>query len=214
MSSLLDRMILRTQRALSPIEPLVTPTYADRSESYDGVTAASIAPSVLPSRNETQDVSTPGRSFVRQEPTEMHDPAPRAPVPSAQTQTQSTALPTDISPSTQPPAAQEEQGDGPRPASKQIQSTPNLVEAPPLPVTRAHIIQKVFQNTATQNAGAGVDPVNPQNPLQPTLPTEVSISIGHIEVRAVQRPQPVRKSAPPPRVTLDDYLHRRNEGAQ
>jgi len=213
MSSLLDRMILRTQRALSPIEPLVTPTYAERSESYDGVTAASIGPSVLPSRNETQDVSTPGRSFVRQEPTEMHNPAPRAPVPSAQTQTQSTTLLTDISPFTQAPAAQE-QGDGSRPASQQLQSTSNPVEAPPLSVTRAHIIQKVFQNTATQNAGASVDPVNPQNPLQPTPPTEVSISIGHIEVRAVQRPQPVRKSASLPRVTLDDYLHRRNEGAQ
>ncbi len=210
MSSLLDRMILRTQRALSPIAPLVTPTYAERSESYDGVTVASIAPSVLPSRNETHDVSTPGRSFVRQEQTEMYDRTPRALVPSAQTQAQSTTLPTDISPFTQLPAVLD-QGDGPKPVSEQLQSTSNLVEAPPLSVTRAHIIQNVFQNRATQNAGTSVGPVNP---LQPTPPTEVSISIGHIEVRAVQRPQPVRKSVPLPRVTLDDYLHRRNEGAQ
>ena len=213
MSSLLDRMILRTQHALSPIEPLVTPTYAERSESYDGGTATSIGPSVLPPRNETEDVSTSGRSFVRQEPKEMHYPALRVRVPSAETQTQSTTLPTDIYPFTQAPAAQE-QGDGPKPASEQLQSTTHLDQAPPLSVTRAHIIQKVFQNTATQNAGASVDPVNPQNPLPPAVTTEVSISIGHIEVRAVQRPQPVRKSAPLHRVTLDDYLHRRNEGAQ
>jgi len=213
MSSLLDRMILRTQRALSPIAPLVTPTYAERSESYDGVTVASIAPSVLPSRNETQDVSTPGRSFVRQEQTEMYDRTPRALVPSAQTQAQSTTRPTDISPFTQLPAGLD-QGDGPKPVSEQLQSTSHLDPAPPLSVTRAHIIQTVFQNTPTQNAGASVGPINPQSPLQPTPPTEVSISIGHIEVRAVHRPQPVRKSAPLPRVTLDDYLHRRNEGAQ
>jgi hypothetical protein len=38
--------------------------------------------------------------------------------------------------------------------------------------------------------------------------TEVTISIGQVEVRAAQAPQPVRKAAPRPRVTLDEYLRR------
>ena len=41
-------------------------------------------------------------------------------------------------------------------------------------------------------------------------PTEVSISIGHIEVRSVRRNDPPRRLATRPRVTLDEFLRRRN----
>lgn len=39
--------------------------------------------------------------------------------------------------------------------------------------------------------------------------TEITISIGHIEVRAAPAPEPPRKPAARPRVTLDEYLRRR-----
>jgi len=44
--------------------------------------------------------------------------------------------------------------------------------------------------------------------------TEVHISIGHIEVRSAPRAAAPRKPAPRPRVTLDEYLRRRNGGTR
>jgi len=56
------------------------------------------------------------------------------------------------------------------------------------------------------------EPIPPPAPQGP--PTEVHISIGHIEVRSAPPAPAPRKPALRPRVTLDDYLRRRNGGAR
>jgi hypothetical protein len=42
----------------------------------------------------------------------------------------------------------------------------------------------------------------------PAAPPQVTISIGHVEVRAAPVSQPARRPAFRPRVTLDEYLRR------
>ena len=44
--------------------------------------------------------------------------------------------------------------------------------------------------------------------------TEVTISIGHIEVRAAPPAEPARRPAPRARVTLEEFLRRREGGAR
>jgi hypothetical protein len=49
------------------------------------------------------------------------------------------------------------------------------------------------------------------NSEAPAAPTQITISIGHVEVRAAPVSQPPRQPAFRPRVTLDEYLRRTGE---
>jgi hypothetical protein len=67
---------------------------------------------------------------------------------------------------------------------------------------------KSINNVPRTRAAHGVAEKQGETPL------EVNVTIGHIEVRAAAPVKtPVRKTTPP-RVSLDDYLNRRNGGAR
>jgi hypothetical protein len=92
----------------------------------------------------------------------------------------------------------------------QIQTERNEV-----PVTERTAVQGVaIAPSEARDQPSGFELRTPLVEQRPTDPVEVHVSIGHIEVRAAAPPKtPVRRS-PPPRVSLNDYLKRRNEGAQ
>jgi hypothetical protein len=84
----------------------------------------------------------------------------------------------------------------------------------PLPTPRAGEVHRRFEEPQPRAASTGAYPQRMQQPLprEPDAPV-IHVSIGRIDVRAVapaEKPQP--KARPPlaPRLSLDDYLRRRD----
>jgi hypothetical protein len=124
------------------------------------------------------------------------------------------------------------------PVSRVMAPPERKLEAPATPLPAEHERKNTLEGRPAQRiaptrfeaapAKPASGPILPTSPLStvmpspgalPELATErgpvVRIHIGRIEVRAVTPPQQAPASRPaarPPRLTLDDYLHQRDEG--
>ncbi len=225
MNNLIDRMIMRVQRPTSPVEPLLPQLYASRPntlvesvvnstqaiESLRETDPTFIIKRSSESRLQVQHVLAQTPLGESTEPVRTNalrgehfsDPAiPEASAPPLHLP-KLEPLPAAI------PQLYESESPSPQPhrptqgTTKHVQGV-HEKESPKLVSTR--LATPPSQKIRAEK----VDQRNIRNQLQPASTTEVNISIGHIEVRAIQRSEPVRRSVPPPsHVTLEDYLRRR-----
>lgn len=232
MNNLIDRMIMRVQRPISPVEPLLTQLYAPRpnglvdsevnsapaiesrhqvhphpiskqvNASRLQVQQAQDAPVAQPFRQSTEHLLTNTRR--RDHLSDSVISESRAPAPTLSMREASPSTPTQLY-----------ESDSPRtqPHRRAQSTTKNTQDIPKEEYTRlgsTRLAPLTSQNESTRRTERNVDKSITQNQLRPAPTTEVNISIGHIEVRAIQRTEPVRRSVSPSHVTLDDYLRRRS----
>ncbi|WP_213803531.1 hypothetical protein [Granulicella sp. dw_53] len=232
MSRLIDRMLLRMQQPISPIAPVAVPLFngpaytpsetvvqatpkdgvrnnLPESVNLDASSPTQQIGSLLP---ETKEKFVPGShpfqqddaahaSAVIQLPHELPEPtivsvdqearviaaAPSVPVQAA------TVLPV------------------PQSIIDQA-SLPSITMAAPPIGDRDPMVSPRTTRPADPQATQRPSPPQPVVLASP-ITTEVNISIGHIEVRAVQGAQPAARPAPAPHVTLADFLdHGRSNG--
>jgi hypothetical protein len=210
MTHFLDRLVDRARGEAPRVEPLLTPRFAP-SAFTEVAEEKEVAPGTRNARLSADD-SPPSRAPA--EPVEKIDP--NNPLVVRQER-----VPTDPLPKT-------------REQSLKIVREKLLV---PLQNTESNSPLLVRQ-TLAQNFESGVPraPVRPLTPatnrdstqsrdriqtVPPNEPAEerpiVRVTIGRIEVRAVTPPAPPPRQAvrpPVPKLTLDDYLKSRNEGAR
>ncbi len=205
MSGVLERMILRTRSALAGIEPLFAPRYAasegfrepgDRPtgapaprQRQTARTARTIAPDramasspVAPAFSEEGARAT---SWPRQEPVVDEVPGSLSTAP-ADVSSDSVSAPL--------PA-------GPRQAEEPAARAPPLASA--RTVSADDAITRSARSTAPQ------PPAFAANGEASAAPPHVTISIGHVEIRAAPVSPPPRRPSFRPRMTLDEYLGRR-----
>ena len=228
MSGVLERMILRTRSALAGIEPLFAPRYAasegfrepgDRPtgapaprQRQTARTARTIAPDramasspVAPAFSEEGARAT---SWPRQEPVVDEVPGSLSTAP-ADVSSDSVSAPL--------PA-------GPRQAEEPAARAPPLASARTVSaddaITRSARSRIALTNDAASPAGPVLARVSKQRtaPQPPAFaangeasaaPPHVTISIGHVEIRAAPVSPPPRRPSFRPRMTLDEYLGRR-----
>jgi hypothetical protein len=223
-------MIARVTRVLSPVEPIRPSMYAGEAplleETESPPSPSVVRPEAVTIEEEgsrrsgtkggaAADASTPAgpvgdpRERIRKEPgespvhTEHTFAKPPTPVP-VRARISSWPL--------------RETASHPDQSAEGIESTtvraretpPRMLEPPAEPAPRAP-----FWTDAPRLAGLGrtdSPQVNDGDPKR-AQPVEVHVSIGHIEVRAAAPMTPSRPArvAPRPRVSLDDYLRRRNQ---
>jgi hypothetical protein len=165
--------------------------------------------------------------FERREPTSHSIPEPsQAPSAGARSADPSVAFPERPETAGAPPESSAAEPEGP--SRSGLGRAPSHIglarlDPPPIPVRAG----------GRRDQAAAVNPGSPRPDLPPArpeprrpLPTEsnaqggenafrestveVNIAIGHIEVRSVPRPEVPRRPIARPRVTLDEYLRRRN----
>jgi hypothetical protein len=201
MSGVLDRMLLRPRQALSSVEPLVAPRYAPAS-----LVSLYSEPAAITEKQRNQSSDSQANIFSE-----------RTTAP-----TQHTAKPASVIPEYSKPnrglSNVTRDDDYTAPSSVPVHSVEHSL--PQEVVTQrtgtAPVMYPVMERlrSAAQPALSKAADRKDREIEQQVSSTEVNITIGHIEVRAVPHPQPVRKSSAIPHVKLDDYLHRRNEGAR
>ena len=232
MNKLIDRMITRVRRPISPVEPLLSQLYVPHSNALlDSETDS--APAIQsaytghsPRISEQQNISdaqTPraqgatdaqrSQQFSMRQPIDVlrnNNPSDDPAIFEFQPRTLSKSKVEQPSPS--PRRHEQDSQSVQLHASKQstAQHMPAAPEKdyPQLASTHPATPNPQNERRAPQNVS--------QNQIHQATTTEVNISIGHIEVRAIQRAEPVRRSPPPPssHVTLDDYLRRRSGASQ
>jgi hypothetical protein len=231
--NLIDRMITRIQRPVSPVEPLLTQLYmpgrggiVEREltstfaiESGRHVDRDLNQPNVSrPLAQKTQDAldSQPFRQSIRQQPTNaphrdsLSDPVTaKSPAPALLPKIE--RLPFTISQLYEGDSRLTEPNQTTQNTTKQM---PDIHENEQSNLTNPRLATLVSQNELTRRTERSLDQGSAQNQLRLVPTTEVNISIGHIEVRAIQRAEPIRRSASPSHVTLDDYLRRRPEASR
>ncbi len=276
MSTLLERMILRTRAPLSSLQPLAQPLYAPAAEagplpwhprsdamSADIAEAAAgpgrtiehgqavgshagwrprerppagdlAAPAlgvpdgdeVVVGKAEPAGTRAPSTSGSPRQPPASDQPDPSAEQPTPQP---SPAVPTRFSP---PPSAQAPPGElGPDGESQPAPAAParQAAEAPigtgvtpasgewfsaesrPGPSEEQGAVSARILPASLAAPGA-VGPPARQTPDVDTSPPEVTISIGHIEVRSAPATAPRPKPAFRPQVSLADFLAGRQDG--
>ena len=232
--NLIDRMIARVQRPISPVEPLLSQPYipgreglverelastsaiesrrqADRNLNQPNISRPPAQQThdshdAQPSRQSIQQQSTnaPQRDHfsdpvVPESPGLTLSPAKIEPLPFATSRLyEGDSRPTDPRQTTQN-------------TTKQI---PNVQEQEHSKLASTRLATQVPQSELTRRRERSLDQSTTQNQLRTVPTTEVNISIGHVEVRAIQRTEPVRRLASPSHVTLDDYLRRRPEASR
>jgi len=227
---LIDRMIARVQRPISPVEPLMSQHYVPHSnvlldsETDSAAVIMSVhtgnSPRISEQLNVIERQSPRAQGATDAHPFHRFSKHPSIDVLRNNNLSDDPAI-FESEPRTLPLSKVEQPSPSPRhheqdsqsvqlQASKQ--STAQRVQAPPekdypqLVSTRPVTPAPQNERRADQSVG--------QSQLPQATTTEVNISIGHIEVRAIQRAEPVRRSPPPSHVTLDDYLRRRSGASQ
>jgi hypothetical protein len=237
MSNLIDRMITRVQRPISPVEPLLSQLYVPRPDVFlSGVDSISAvepqpevrSPSIIRRANVNRlqaekTVDAPSsQPFHRssEQPTvnaDQHDhffdpviaQAPALPLQTMERDLRSARSYEQAIRRAQPQQPTDTTTEHQRETPEKERVL--LVNTRPASSTRQNdVSMKVREEKLRGEIVASIT----KNQLQPPTTTEVNISIGHIEVRAIQRAEPVRKSASSSHVTLDDYLRRRPGVAQ
>ncbi len=229
MNTLIDRMITRVQRPISPVEPLLSQLYAPRLNGL--LESTDPAPAFRP-LHESHFPNASNHSNVGKAQTQQtQDASDPQPLRQSSEQRLANALRFDTaSYDPQPPAlpsTNTEQLSSPSQRHQQETLT-TRIERPMRDA--APLVQEVPEKEHAQVAKTRHATLLPQNEgikkaerngVQDTAAnrlhsatTEVNISIGHIEVRAIQRAEPVRRSVSPSHVTLDDYLRRRPGASQ
>ncbi len=227
MNSLIDRMITRVQRPISPVEPLLTRPYVLRPNMpFDSEVNATPASE---SRHETHfhsDSNQPTISWLQLQKTQ-DTTNPRSSRQSSEQRPANAPGRDDFSdhliseartstlplPKIEPSPSLEElyERDSPHTETHRLTQRTQAQEIDGKEHSKlvsTRLATQPTQNDPTKRAERNVGQSNTQN-LQPAPTTEIHISIGHIEVRAIQRSEPARRSVSPSHVTLDDYLHRR-----
>jgi hypothetical protein len=232
MNKLIDRMITRVQRPISPVEPLLSQLYVPHSNALlDSETDS--APAIQsaytghsPRISEQLNVIDPqmprAQSATNAQPFQqfsMHQPIDvlRNNNPSGdpaifefqpRTLSQSKVEQPSASPRRHEQDSQSVQLQASNHSTAQHMQAAPEKDYPQLIGTHPATLNQKNERRGDQSAG--------KNQLPQATTTEVNISIGHIEVRAIQRAEPVRRSPPPPpsHVTLDDYLRRRSGASQ
>jgi hypothetical protein len=220
MSGVLERMILRTRSALAGIEPVFAPRYAAREVSHEagnrpvepGVPRASARTEPARSSPATAEFS---EEVARATPVPRHDPAvDEMPSPRSAGDHVHVSL-TDVSsdalaPSLPTTPARQEEPAANEPVVVSARTRPTAGTTAPSTPSRVALGHKaepvvdLFNESATP-ASTGNKHVAP---AAPGAPASVTISIGHVEVRAAPVSSPARRPAFRPRVTLDEYLRR------
>jgi hypothetical protein len=230
MNNLIDRMITRVQRPISPVEPLLPQLYASRLNTF--VESEVNLSQAIESRRETDPNLIINRSSVSR--LQVQDVHGQTPLHESTETVRTNALrgehfsdpaipgassPLPHLPKIEPlPAAnsQLDERDSPgsqphRPTQGTTKDMRGVHEKESHKLVSTSLVTPPSQKIRSEK----VDNRNIRNQLQPASTTEVNISISHIEVRAIQRSQPVRRSVPPPsHVTLEDYLRRRPGASQ
>jgi hypothetical protein len=219
MSGVLERMILRTRSALAGIEPMFAPRYATNEVFHEagnrpvepGVPRASARTEPARSSPATAEFSEEvarATSAPRHDPAVDEMPSPRsvgdhvhvsfadvssdAPAPS---------LPTT-------PARQEEPAANEPVVVSARTRSPIGTTAPSAP-SRAALGHKAEPVVDLFDESATPAPISNKHAAPGTpAPASVTISIGHVEVRAAPVSPPARRPPFRPRVTLDEYLRR------
>lgn len=227
MRSLLTRMVLGARKPQPTIRPALTPAYGAGGSNPTAaggleqtVEATADTTSSVPARARTGlpadttdrrdlGVTQPSLRFVTAEPAPKRSMAPRSTVADV-TETQQgevLAVPPPIA------ARSHEAGDllGGIPSVRPVNATPLPSRMSPDPITpavpppqTARTDSRTSERRSSQ-AGASSGSTNPGS-----RPLSVTVSIGHIEVRAAT-PQP-RSRASRPRLTLGDFLEGRSDG--
>jgi FtsZ-interacting cell division protein ZipA len=232
MNHLIDRMITRVQRPLSPVEPLLTQPYVSRASvsANDEINPTAVVEPRREDRSylvvDSSDVSVRRIQRTQDAPDAQpfHQSTQQRPINVSRGNHFSDSLIPEVpaptlAPNKEPSPSSPSQlyeRDNPRtqlgrPTQTPSKYIPKIPEKEPkLPSIRLTTSSR--KDELTRRTERRVDESNIQNRLPHT--TEVNISIGHIEVRAIQRTEPIRRSVPPSHVTLDDYLRRRPEASR
>jgi hypothetical protein len=239
MINLIDRMITRVQRPISPVEPLLSQLHMPRPDVFLNSGADSISPiepqpevrshsinrqanasrlliektvDVSPSRLFHQSFEQPSINATQHDrlsdPAIAEDPTPALPLQKMGWDLRSSQFYGQEIRRTQPQSTDnvtDDKQETPKEEYIQLINT-----RPATPTLQNDAAMKVREEKVRGEIAASIT----KNQFQPPTTTEVNISIGHIEVRAIQRIEPVRKSTSTSYVTLDDYLRRRPGAAQ
>jgi hypothetical protein len=228
-SDLLGRMIARATRVLSPVEPIRPSMYASEAPLLEKAEGPESPPVVRPAAVTMLEEASP-RSRTKGVPADVSTPAgpvgdPRERI---RTDTGESAVHTEHMfgkpPTPVPVRARISSRPSPeatshldQPAERIESITVRARETPPrMPEPPAESAPRdPFRTDAPALTGL-VRTDSPQTndgDPQRAQPVEVHVSIGHIEVRAAAPVTPSRPArvAPRPRVSLDDYLRRRNQ---
>ena len=239
MSSLLERMVMRTRAPLPGIEPILQPLYgppslSPRPESTSGasewtfpapesadrpIAGLSGAPSVLLSPHPDIHISAPAKVTY---------PADRI-TPAASVHAGLSVRPENAAPT---PSPDSEEGHNikerraPATLISILQNAPSATEAAdPAATARPSGERAVLQQRPTERPGFKARPDASRPPAglaRSSRPVpgvdspdanpspEITISIGHIEVRAAQPVERARRPSFRPRVSLNDFLSQRD----
>jgi hypothetical protein len=210
MTHFLDRLVDRARGEAPRVEPLLTPRFAS-SAFTEAAEEKEVAPDTRSERLSADD-SPPSRAPAEPvEKTDLNNPLLVRPE----------RVPTDPLPKT------------PEQPIEIVRETLLVPLQNPEPNSPLLVRQMLAQSHETGIPGAPVSPLTPATNREskqsrdrtPTVPPNesaeerpiVRVTIGRIEVRAVTPPAPAPRQAarpPVPKLTLDDYLKSRNEGAR
>jgi len=219
MSDLLSRMIARATRPVSRVEPILASRYESPVAIEAPLAVESMqqpAPRVLAER--VPEFADREEEITYSE-SPLANPAPKlehnaASVENAQASRMlSSLVPATVVEIDSPVAASLETAsanDDPRSAPQAV----NLVQEVEVHAQRVEITSleraEIHNEIAAVKTETGKRRRAEVDEFSQPEPVEVHVTIGHIEVRAAPVPKaPVRRTAPP-RVSLDDYLKRRN----
>jgi hypothetical protein len=230
MNGVLERMILRTRSHFAGLEPLFAPRYTaaaglrepeDRPDAAQSVSSALVPPQprvrsprtmqTLPQNRAAsaeadqivEEISRPLDDATRVTPLDENSSSHLAPVPAARSRAQEPGA-RDLLPASQPVIPATAPDDAPPAAIGKNRGAAGAVTpertalAAPAALPQHARSQPVEQALFATNSEA------------PPAPTQITISIGHVEVRAAPVSLPPRRPAFRPRVTLDEYLSRRS----
>jgi hypothetical protein len=234
MSNLLERMIQRTRAPLAGIDPLVQPRYSQlRGQSPLAMSATSDAASEAATgtmeQSTASQISPPAGSRERpmpEIPASMDRVQRAASARASVTDTarrdsgESLSVPLEARRSTSTDDAGKREARGEDRARSQISPVPENAETSNAAASTANE-RLVAAARMQQNLAATRSPAekgfSSQPRREPYTETEsvkdganVIISIGHIEVRAAQAAERPRRPAFRPRVSLDEFLGRKN----
>jgi hypothetical protein len=213
MSGLLERMILRTRSGLAGIEPLSAPRYTatagsrepeDRLDAAQSVSRALLPPQPRARSRRTVQTLTPNRAASAEAAPAVAPPRDEMEI-SRPLDDATHVTPQDSSSAPHLAARNEELG------AHDLHMPLTPMEAfgeDQAPGRTALAADGVMPAALPQHARS--QPVEQAlfaaNSEAPAAPTQITISIGHVEVRAAPVSQPLRRPASRPRVTLDEYL--------
>jgi hypothetical protein len=217
MSTPLERMILRTRAPLSSLEPLAEPRYARAAQAGSlpwepqspdplsaGITEATAEPGGAGDPGQGMGPAARWQPRARPHARDDIDAGDAQPRPTRAHSAPRSSAPPSAAPATRMGRDSGEsivrdpgQMPGPQPGGQPVAvSVRVLPTSPPAPASAGRPAPQALQTPAGAEA----------------TPPEVTISIGHIEVRSppatVQRPKPVFR----PQVSLAEFLGRRQGG--